>query len=74
MSNAVPIANVLGRGTAFRSTDESRNKLDDNARACIDRCQTFKKEIIGKYRHKTGKSKSFGCMCPPGRPWPFPER
>jgi len=68
------MANVVGKGCAVRTTDESRKKIGPKGQRFLDRTQQFKNEIVGKWSRRTGKTKSFGSLCPPGCVWPFKEK
>lgn len=70
-SNAAGIANVLGNPTAFRSTDESRKKLGPAGERALDKAQQHKGKVIGDWKRRTGRTKSFGGLCPAGCYWPF---
>ena len=67
------MANVVGKGFASRPTDESRKKLGAKGGKFLDRIETHGAEVMSNWSRRTGRTKSFGSLCPAGCVWPFKE-
>ncbi|HUT10579.1 MAG TPA: hypothetical protein VMY42_08785 [Thermoguttaceae bacterium] len=54
------VPQIIGRDQNFRSTDKIRENRDPKSQAFLDNAQTYKKDVVGDWMRKTGRSKQFG--------------
>ncbi len=63
------MAEIIGKKK--RVTDKSREKYDAKGQRFLDNAQKHRGDVIKRWRRRMGKTKAFGSLCPPDRPWPW---